>query len=61
MIRVSHIGINEDYVEEILQSKPYKKHLKLYKTQFQNIRSLYRDNKPIIISSINSCHPIAGV
>eukprot|EP00347_Sterkiella_histriomuscorum_P002755 403366928 len=61
MIRVSHIGIDPDFFEEILKSKNYRKQLKLFKTQFEQIKTLYKDSQPIIISSINSCHPISGV
>ncbi len=60
MIRVSHVGIDEDYFETLLKSKSYRKHVKLYQTQINQMAHLFKE-KPIIISSVNAFHPISGI
>jgi hypothetical protein len=37
MIRVSHIGIDESFLEEIMKSKAYRKELKSINEQFAKL------------------------
>jgi len=60
MIRVAHIGIEESFIEELLRNKKFRtfnKQLKDYMKQLE----LGIKEKPTIMASIDSYHPIAGL
>lgn len=60
MLRVSHIGIDESFVEELVRSKTFKKLVSAMQTQLSQLIPP-GEQKPIIISSIDSFHPIRGL
>ena len=62
MIRVSHIGIDDSYFQELFRSRTFKKLHRAYQSQFASMRSQFSaDHEPIVISSIDSIHPMSGV
>jgi len=87
MIRVSHIGIEESFMEELINSKKFKTYEKKLKDEMKIIGKYLNANrnggesntsnsrnggnspsftptasdKPIIMASIDSYHPISGM
>ncbi len=61
MVRVSHVGIDQSYFEELFRSSSYQKHLTQLRSEIKKMSVQYENQKPIIISSIDSLHPITGI
>ena len=60
MIRVSHVGVDEDFFEGLLRSSAFKKHVRAYQRQIKDMSPLFK-GRPIILASANVAHPIAGI
>lgn len=60
MVRVSHFGIDAAYFDELFKSQAYKRPLRALKAQIKEMRH-DGDEPPIIITSIDSLHPITGI
>jgi trehalose-6-phosphate synthase len=59
MIRVSHIGLDESFISEIMKSKSYRKLVNSFKAY---VKTLTLDNKDVqIMTSIDTFHPISGL
>jgi len=77
MIRVSHIGVEENFLKEIFDSRQFKQYEKLFKEAMQPIiRQLLQENaneiepevgqkqhknRVIIMSSIDTYHAVSGL
>ena len=59
MIRVSHVGVDQEFIEEIIKSKKYKTILKAFQTQLAQVTKNRKDVQ--YIASIDSYHPIGGI
>ena len=60
MVRVSHVGIDSAYFDHLFHTRQYQSYLSGIKKWLYDIRSQF-DGPPIIVSSIDSLHPITGI
>jgi trehalose 6-phosphate synthase/phosphatase len=60
MIRVSHVGIDEAYFDELFKSSAYRRPLRQLKAEIKEMRP-EGEEPPMIITSIDSLHPITGI
>jgi trehalose 6-phosphate synthase/phosphatase len=59
-IRVSHAGIDERFIEDVMKTSTYRRLVKAFKTQITQFSSSLKE-APTIISSVDTYHPITGV
>jgi trehalose-6-phosphate synthase len=60
MVRVSHVGIDEAYFEELFKSSAFRRPLRGLRSQIKEMRR-EGEEPPMIITSIDSLHPITGI
>jgi trehalose-6-phosphate synthase len=60
LVRVSHVGLQHTYFDHLFKSSSFKKFHTSIKQQIQSIMYQF-EAPPIIISSIDSLHPITGI
>lgn len=60
MIRVSHIGIEESYIEELINSKQFKTYERKLKDELKQISIQLNQSQPRIIKQRSDTSPIQG-
>jgi len=66
-LRVSHTGIDVDFISQTMQSQKYKTQVKNFQTYYQHISdaaSKYANEeniRPVVIASIDTFHHMSGI